>query len=51
MIAGDAEEARLCREAGVDEVLRKPVTVTGVARAMATAMRGDRVRTKRRVAA
>jgi signal transduction histidine kinase/ActR/RegA family two-component response regulator len=51
MIAGDADEARLCREAGADEVLRKPVTVTGVARAMATALRRERGKTARRTAA
>ncbi len=34
---GDAEEAQECLEAGADVVLRKPVTVGGVARAVADA--------------
>lgn len=36
---GDAEEARECLDAGVDAVLRKPVTVGAVARAVADAGR------------
>jgi signal transduction histidine kinase/ActR/RegA family two-component response regulator len=35
VIGGDAEEARECLNAGADTVLRKPVTVGGVARAVA----------------
>jgi CheY-like chemotaxis protein len=35
VIGGDAEEARECTEAGADAVLRKPVTVAAVARAIA----------------
>ena len=34
---GDAEEAQECLDAGVDAVLRKPVTVGAVARAVADA--------------
>ncbi|MFZ5668097.1 MAG: ATP-binding protein [Pseudomonadota bacterium] len=37
VIDGDAEEARECLDAGADAVLRKPVTVAGVARAVADA--------------
>lgn len=37
VIGGDAEEARQCLDAGADAVLRKPVTVAGVARAVADA--------------
>lgn len=37
VIGGDAEEARECLDAGADTVLRKPVTVAGVARAVADA--------------
>ncbi len=37
VIGGDAEEARECLDAGADAVLRKPVTVAGVARAVADA--------------
>jgi signal transduction histidine kinase/ActR/RegA family two-component response regulator len=37
VIGGDAEEARECLDAGADVVLRKPVTVAGVARAVADA--------------
>ncbi|MBI5941171.1 MAG: response regulator [Caulobacterales bacterium] len=37
VIGGDAEEARECLDAGCDTVLRKPVTVAGVARAVADA--------------
>jgi CheY-like chemotaxis protein len=35
VIGGDAEEMRACLDAGADEVLRKPVTVSSVARAAA----------------
>lgn len=35
VIGGDAEEARECLDAGADAVIRKPVTVGGVARAVA----------------
>ena len=37
VIGGDADEARECLAAGCDTVLRKPVTVAGVARAVADA--------------
>jgi signal transduction histidine kinase/CheY-like chemotaxis protein len=37
VIDGDAEEAQAFLEAGVNEVLRKPVTVAGIARAVASA--------------
>ena len=37
IIDGEADAARAFREAGVDHVLRKPVTVASVARAIATA--------------
>ncbi len=37
VIGGDADEARECLDAGADAVLRKPVTVAGVARAVADA--------------
>lgn len=37
VIGGDADEARDCLDAGCDTVLRKPVTVAGVARAVADA--------------
>ena len=37
VIDGDADEARLCLDSGCDTVLRKPVTVAGVARAVADA--------------
>ncbi|MES2034322.1 MAG: ATP-binding protein [Pseudomonadota bacterium] len=37
VIGGDADEARECLDAGCDTVLRKPVTVAGVARAVADA--------------
>jgi CheY-like chemotaxis protein/anti-sigma regulatory factor (Ser/Thr protein kinase) len=35
MIGGDADEARECLDAGADTVMRKPVTVSAVARALA----------------
>ena len=37
VIGGEADEARECLDAGADAVLRKPVTVAGVARAVADA--------------
>jgi signal transduction histidine kinase/ActR/RegA family two-component response regulator len=37
VIGGEADEARDCIDAGADTVLRKPVTVAGVARAVADA--------------
>jgi signal transduction histidine kinase/AmiR/NasT family two-component response regulator len=37
VIGGEADEARECLAAGADAVLRKPVTVAGVARAVADA--------------
>lgn len=37
VIGGDPDEARECLDAGCDTVLRKPVTVAGVARAVADA--------------
>lgn len=37
VIGGDADEARECTDAGADTVLRKPVSVAGVARAVADA--------------
>ncbi|OJU09642.1 MAG: hybrid sensor histidine kinase/response regulator [Caulobacterales bacterium 68-7] len=42
VIGGDADEATECLEAGADTVLRKPVTVGGVARAVAEASAEDR---------
>jgi signal transduction histidine kinase/ActR/RegA family two-component response regulator len=42
VIGGDADEARECLKAGADAVLRKPVTVTAVARAVADAVAGER---------
>jgi signal transduction histidine kinase/AmiR/NasT family two-component response regulator len=42
VIGGDAEEARECLDAGADTVLRKPVTVAGVARAVADAAANGR---------
>ena len=38
VIGGDAEEARECTDAGADAVLRKPVSVAAVARAVADAV-------------
>jgi signal transduction histidine kinase/ActR/RegA family two-component response regulator len=37
VIGGDADEARECLDAGADTVMRKPVTVSAVARAVADA--------------
>jgi CheY-like chemotaxis protein len=42
IIGGDPEEANACLDAGADHVLRKPVTVAGVARALAASLREDR---------
>ena len=42
VIGGDADEAAALLEAGADQVLRKPVTVANVARALAAALREDR---------
>lgn len=38
VMGGDSNEAQACVEAGADAVLRKPVSVSGVARAVATAI-------------
>ncbi len=43
VIGGDAEEARECLDAGADTVMRKPVSVSGVARAVAEAGSRPRV--------
>jgi CheY-like chemotaxis protein len=50
VIVGDADEARECAEAGADAVLRKPVSVGAVARAVADAIAVDRHDAIRRVA-
>jgi signal transduction histidine kinase/ActR/RegA family two-component response regulator len=42
VIGGDADEAKECVDAGADAVLRKPVSVAGVARAVADAVAVDR---------
>jgi len=42
VIGGDADEARDCLDAGADTVLRKPVSVAAVARAVADAATLDR---------
>jgi signal transduction histidine kinase/ActR/RegA family two-component response regulator len=42
IIGGDADEAAACLDAGANQVLRKPITVAGVARALAGALREDR---------
>lgn len=42
VIGGDAEEAEECTQAGADAVLRKPVSVTAVARAVADAIAVER---------
>jgi len=47
VIGGDADEVEACLAAGVEEVLRKPVTVAAVARAVAAAVRQDRERPDR----
>ena len=50
VIGGDAEEARECLDAGADTVMRKPVTVSGVARAMAESVGRKRADTPGRPA-
>jgi len=50
VIGGDANEARECAESGADAVLRKPVSVGAVARAVADAVAGDRAEVLRHVA-
>ncbi len=42
IIGGDAEEAQACLQAGADDVLRKPISVAGAARALAAVTREDR---------
>ncbi|WP_312166712.1 ATP-binding protein [Phenylobacterium sp.] len=42
VIGGDADEAEECTQAGADAVLRKPVSVTAVARAVADAVAVER---------
>ena len=42
VIGGDADEAKECVDAGADTVLRKPVSVAAVARAVADAIAVDR---------
>ncbi len=44
VIGGDLDEAQAMTEAGCDAVLRKPVTVSAVARAVADAASADRKR-------
>lgn len=51
VIDGDADEARDCMDAGADIVLRKPVTVAGVARAVADASALERLTVAGRAAA
>lgn len=46
VIGGDAEEAKAFADAGVDQALRKPVTVASVARAIAAATREEAPRLK-----
>jgi CheY-like chemotaxis protein len=48
VIGGDAEEAMECSEAGADAVLRKPVSVGAVARAVADAIAAERTATEGR---
>lgn len=50
VIGGDADEAQACAAAGADAVLRKPVSVTAVARAVADATAADRRECLRRSA-
>ena len=50
IIGGDPEEAAACLAAGADQVLRKPVTVTSVARALTDAFSDDRPAARRAVA-
>jgi CheY-like chemotaxis protein len=42
VIGGDADEARECVASGADAVLRKPVSVNAVARAIAEAVAAER---------
>jgi signal transduction histidine kinase/ActR/RegA family two-component response regulator len=49
LIGGDAEEAAACLDAGLDTLLRKPVSVAAVAKAVAEAR--SRPKTRRRSAA
>ena len=42
IIGGDADEAQACLLAGADDVLRKPISVAGAARALAAVTRDDR---------
>lgn len=51
VIGGDAAEAKECAEAGADAVLRKPVSVAAVARAVADAIAVERNPPKIRVVA
>jgi CheY-like chemotaxis protein len=51
VIDGDADEARAYLDAGADEVLRKPITVANIARAVASASRESRVVPLRRLSA
>jgi signal transduction histidine kinase/CheY-like chemotaxis protein len=51
VIDGDGDEARDCLDAGVDIVLRKPVSVAGVARAVADASALERLSVSGRAAA
>jgi len=51
VIGGDADEAQACMEAGADAVLRKPVSVAAVARAVADAAAGVRAPTVMRLTA
>jgi CheY-like chemotaxis protein len=50
VIGGDADEARECAQAGADTVLRKPVSVGAVARAVADAIAVGRDEAMRNVA-
>jgi hypothetical protein len=51
VIGGDSIEAAEMVKAGVDAVLRKPVAIAGVARAMADAQAERRAPTQRSAAA
>ena len=42
VIGGDADEAQECVDSGADAVLRKPVSVNAVARAIAEAVAAER---------
>jgi signal transduction histidine kinase/ActR/RegA family two-component response regulator len=50
VIGGDADEAQAMLDAGADTVLRKPVTVASVARAVADAAAAEPIRATRAVA-